>query len=61
MRIALATAIGVLAAAGVFAQSNTPPLTHEYADVNGVKLHYARAGRGPLMVFLHGFPEFWYE
>jgi pimeloyl-ACP methyl ester carboxylesterase len=26
-----------------------------------VKLHYARAGRGPLMVFLHGFPEFWYE
>jgi epoxide hydrolase 4 len=40
---------------------NTPALSHEYADVNGVRLHYARAGRGPLIVFLHGFPEFWYE
>jgi epoxide hydrolase 4 len=66
--IRFATAIGVLAAAGVFpstgsgqAGGNTPPITHEYADVNGVKLHYARAGRGPLIVFLHGFPEFWYE
>jgi pimeloyl-ACP methyl ester carboxylesterase len=36
-------------------------VTHEYADVNGVRLHYARAGSGPLIVFVHGFPEFWYE
>jgi epoxide hydrolase 4 len=58
----LATAIGVLAAAaGVFGRSDTPAISHEYADVNGVRLHYARAGRGPLMIFLHGFPEFWYE
>src|SRR6185369_6691404 len=42
-------------------QGAAPPLSHEYAEVNGVRLHYARAGRGPLMVFLHGFPEFWYE
>lgn len=30
---------------------------------NGMRLHYASAGeRGrPLMLFLHGFPEFWYE
>jgi pimeloyl-ACP methyl ester carboxylesterase len=55
-----ATAIGVAAIAGVF-QSGTPALSHEYAEVNGVKLHYARAGKGPLIVFLHGFPEFWYE
>jgi pimeloyl-ACP methyl ester carboxylesterase len=32
----------------------------EYASVNGVKLHYVRAGSGPLMLFVHGFPEFWY-
>jgi epoxide hydrolase 4 len=38
-----------------------PPISHEYADVNGVRLHYARAGTGPLIVFVHGFPEFWYE
>jgi len=61
VKIAFAAAIGVLAAAGVFSQSNTPPISHEYADVNGVTLHYARAGSGPLMIFLHGFPEFWYE
>ncbi|MBI3493434.1 MAG: alpha/beta hydrolase [Acidobacteria bacterium] len=42
-------------------QVPAPPLTHQYANVNGVRLHYARAGRGPLIVFLHGFPEFWYE
>jgi epoxide hydrolase 4 len=32
-----------------------------YAEVNGVKLHYVEEGRGPLILFLHGFPEFWYE
>jgi pimeloyl-ACP methyl ester carboxylesterase len=56
---AVATAIVVVA--GVFAQTNTPAVSHEYAEVNGVRLHYVRAGRGPLIVFLHGFPEFWYE
>jgi pimeloyl-ACP methyl ester carboxylesterase len=28
---------------------------------NGITLHYACAGRGRPVVFLHGFPEFWYE
>jgi len=31
-----------------------------YADVNGQRLHYASEGKGPLMMFVHGFPEFWY-
>jgi pimeloyl-ACP methyl ester carboxylesterase len=35
-------------------------IEHAYADVNGVRLHYATAGSGKLIVFLHGFPEFWY-
>jgi pimeloyl-ACP methyl ester carboxylesterase len=35
-------------------------LKHEFADVNGVRLHYARAGQGKLILFVHGFPEFWY-
>jgi pimeloyl-ACP methyl ester carboxylesterase len=35
-------------------------IRHEFAVVNGVRLHYARAGRGKLILFLHGFPEFWY-
>ena len=36
-------------------------LNHTYAAVNGIRLHYVSAGSGPLMLFLHGFPEFWYE
>ena len=35
-------------------------LKHDYAQVNGVRLHYATAGNGPLMLFVHGFPQFWY-
>jgi pimeloyl-ACP methyl ester carboxylesterase len=38
-----------------------PHWKHEYAEVNGVRLHYVTAGKGPLILFLHGFPEFWYE
>jgi pimeloyl-ACP methyl ester carboxylesterase len=34
---------------------------HDYADVNGVRLHYASSGKGKLIMFVHGFPEFWYE
>ncbi|HEY0974481.1 MAG TPA: alpha/beta hydrolase [Solimonas sp.] len=30
-----------------------------YANVNGTRLHYVRAGSGPLLLFVHGFPEFW--
>ena len=30
------------------------------AAVNGIELHYAHAGAGPLIVFLHGFPQFHY-
>jgi epoxide hydrolase 4 len=31
-----------------------------YADLAGVRLHYVEAGDGPLVVLLHGFPDFWY-
>jgi pimeloyl-ACP methyl ester carboxylesterase len=34
-------------------------IEHAYADVNGVRLHYAFCGGGPLIMFLHGFPEYW--
>ncbi len=34
---------------------------HGFADVNGVRLHYVTEGEGPPLVFVHGFPEFWYE
>jgi pimeloyl-ACP methyl ester carboxylesterase len=34
--------------------------SHRYAEVNGLRLHYVTAGAGPLALFAHGFPEFWY-
>jgi pimeloyl-ACP methyl ester carboxylesterase len=36
-------------------------VSHEYADSDGVRIHYAKAGEGPLVVFIHGFPDFWYS
>jgi pimeloyl-ACP methyl ester carboxylesterase len=33
---------------------------HGYADNNGVNIHYASIGEGPLIVMIHGFPDFWY-
>jgi epoxide hydrolase 4 len=33
---------------------------HDYANSNGVKIHFASAGQGPLVVMIHGFPDFWY-
>lgn len=34
---------------------------HKYADSSGVKIHYAALGQGPLVVMIHGFPDFWYS
>jgi len=55
-----AALVFALAACSVLAKEK-PKLKHEFADVNGVRLHYVIEGKGPLIVFLHGFPEFWYE
>lgn len=30
-------------------------------ETNGIRLHAVIQGQGPLMLFLHGFPEFWYS
>ena len=35
-------------------------LREGYAEVGDVRLHYVEAGDGPLIVLLHGFPEFWF-
>lgn len=32
-----------------------------YAEVNGIRLHYASVGQGKLIMFVHGFPEYWGE
>jgi hypothetical protein len=35
-------------------------LREGYVDVGDQSLHYVEAGDGPLIVLLHGFPEFWF-
>lgn len=34
---------------------------HHYATNEGVKIHYVTVGEGPLLLFVHGFPDFWYS
>ena len=34
--------------------------TDEWVDGDGVQLHFVTLGSGPLVVLLHGFPDFWY-
>ena len=37
-----------------------PAIQSQFAEVNGIRLHYASVGRGKLIMFVHGFPEFWF-
>ncbi len=47
-------------AASVAASDLDQRVEHGYADSGGVKIHYASLGKGPLIVMIHGFPDFWY-
>jgi pimeloyl-ACP methyl ester carboxylesterase len=42
-------------------KENKPVLKEQYIQVSGLRMHCMTAGKGPLILFLHGFPEFWYE
>ncbi|MEV5242565.1 alpha/beta hydrolase [Streptomyces cinnamoneus] len=39
----------------------TSAVEHRFVEVNGIRLHIAEQGQGPLVVLLHGFPECWYS
>ena len=38
-----------------------PGITHRIIEANGVKIHVAEQGAGPLVILCHGFPECWYS
>ena len=38
-----------------------PEVTHRMVEANGIKLHVAEQGTGPLVILCHGFPECWYS
>lgn len=47
---------------GAGAQSDLfTEVEHHYVDNDGVRIHYVSAGEGPLVVFIHGFPDFWFS
>lgn len=37
------------------------PWTHREVSANGIRLHVVEHGDGPLVVLLHGFPQFWWS
>jgi len=57
MAIALAIATILLNKPVVGAE---PQEKHGFADSDGVKIHYVTRGTGPLVVLIHGFPDYWY-
>jgi pimeloyl-ACP methyl ester carboxylesterase len=60
LKILAVTAFVLLACS--FNSSKAEELGEEgYANSDGVKIHYVTAGKGPLVVLIHGFPDFWYS
>src|SRR5262249_1706771 len=41
--------------------STMPEVTHRMIETNGIRLHVAEQGNGPLIILCHGFPECWYS
>jgi pimeloyl-ACP methyl ester carboxylesterase len=39
----------------------TAGIAHQTVEANGIQLHFAEQGEGPLVVLCHGFPECWYS
>lgn len=52
--------LSFLAACSANAADLESRVKHGYADSGGVKIHYASVGSGPLIVMIHGFPDYWY-
>ena len=64
--IILATALlALLLATPATAQVDVDELydlvEHHYADNDGVRIHYVTLGEGPVLLFIHGFPNQWYD
>ena len=64
LAVALAAVAALAFTGNVRAQQSDvfDQVTHGYAvSEGGVKIHYASLGKGPLVVMIHGFPDFWYS
>jgi pimeloyl-ACP methyl ester carboxylesterase len=65
MRIATAYLALVILASPILGTADTADVwdevAHHYVDNSGTKIHYVTLGEGEPVVFLHGFPDFWYS
>ncbi|MEM7416026.1 MAG: alpha/beta hydrolase [Gemmatimonadota bacterium] len=59
--VASPTLLLLMSAVAAPAQDVFERVDHHYADSDGVSIHYATLGSGPLVVMIHGFPDFWYS
>ena len=55
------TSVAVALGAGRVLGGVANRVEHSFAERDGVKTHYVSTGRGPLVVLVHGIPEFWYS
>ncbi|KAK7264658.1 hypothetical protein RJT34_32268 [Clitoria ternatea] len=42
-------------------EKNMEGVKHRTLSVNGINMHIAEKGEGPLILFIHGFPDLWYS
>ena len=59
-RVLLVTMFLSVAAVSLRATDFESRVKEGYVDSNGVRIHYATIGTGPLVVMIHGFPDYWY-
>ncbi|MGB6987241.1 MAG: alpha/beta hydrolase [Candidatus Aquilonibacter sp.] len=54
-------AFGEPLTAAAAVDSAMPKVTHRMIETNGIRVHVAEQGEGPLIILCHGFPECWYS
>ncbi len=58
--LSIAIAFVILVSSVIANEDVFDKVTHHYANNDGVKIHYVSMGEGPVLIMLHGFPDFWY-
>jgi len=64
LRVLLLSSVGFFSAFDAGAQDTVlldieRRVSHRFATNDGVRIHYAALGQGPLIVMVHGFPDCW--
>lgn len=54
-------ALSGLATAAPASHALLSEVSHHHANNDGVDIHYVKTGQGPLVVMIHGLPDYWYS